>query len=263
MNNDLVSIIMPVHNEERFLRYAVSSVLSQTYDNWELLIIDDNSTDNSPNIIREYLGKDSRIKTYKNTDSTKKMPAKPRNIGISHAKGRYIAFLDADDQWLPTKLEHQLQLFSRVEDAAIVYADYKRMNMKGEISHRMVKAPLSTCYRQLLKSNVMGCLTVMYDTEKVGKQYCPMCGYDDYALWLQILRDGVKEFNPGSVEAIYRDKGASVSSNKFTDMRWQWHIYTQIEKLGILRSAYYFVHYAWHAVAKRIWLLTSAKTSLE
>lgn len=135
MNNDLVSIIMPVHNEERFLRYAVSSVFSQTYDNWELLIIDDNSTDNSPNIIREYLGKDSRIKTYKNTDSTKKMPAKPRNIGISHAKGRYIAFLDADDQWLPTKLEHQLQLFSRVEDAAIVYADYKRMNMKIGRAH--------------------------------------------------------------------------------------------------------------------------------
>lgn len=252
MPNELVSIIMPVHNEEQYLRYALSSVLNQTYQNWELLVIDDCSTDTSPMIIKEFAAKDHRIKVFRNNDPTKKIPAKPRNIGIYHATGRFITFLDSDDQWLPTKLEHQLQLFEREKEAVIVFSNYKRMNYKGKVSHHIVKAPLRTSYHELLKSNVMGCLTVMYDTNKVGKQFCPVCGYDDYALWLSILRNGSKGYNTNTVEALYRVKKRSVSSNKFRDMGWQWHIYRHNEKLPLFPSIYYFANYAVRAFCKRL-----------
>lgn len=252
MNRELVSIIMPVYNEERYLRSSISSVLSQTYTKWELLVIDDCSTDASPDIVREYTVKDPRIKLFKNTNRTYKIPAKPRNIGITNAQGRFITFLDSDDQWLPTKLEHQLQLFEQKQDAVIVYSNYKRMDAQGNISNRLVKAPKSTTYREFLKGNVMGCLTVMYDTAKVDKQYCPLCGYDDYALWLQILRKGGKAYNTNTQEALYRDKGESVSSDKIRAMKWNWHIYRRFEKLGRLSAAYYFSNYAVRAVIKRL-----------
>lgn len=252
MKNELVSIIMPVYNEERYLRSSISSVLNQTYENWELLIVDDCSTDTSPDIIKEFAEKDQRIKGFKNTSRTFKIPAKPRNVGIKNAQGRYITFLDSDDQWLPTKLEHQLQLFEQVEDAVIVYSNYKRMDTQGNISRRIVKAPSSTTYRNLLKGNVMGCLTVMYDASKVGKQYCPLCGYDDYALWLQILRRGGKAYNTNTHEALYRDKGESVSSDKIRAIKWNWHIYRRFEKLKRIPAYYYFANYAVRAVMKRI-----------
>lgn len=252
MNNELVSIIMPVYNEEKYLRSSILSVLNQTYDNWELLIVDDCSTDASPDIIKEYVEKDHRIKGLKNASRTFKIPAKPRNVGIKNAQGRFITFLDSDDQWLPTKLEHQLQLFEQNEDAVIVYSNYKRMNAQGNISNTMVKAPHSTTYRELLKGNVMGCLTVMYDAGKVGRQYCPLCGYDDYALWLQILRKGGKACNTNTHEALYRDKGESVSSDKIRAMKWNWHIYRRFEKLDCLSAYYYFTNYAIRAVIKRI-----------
>ena len=251
MNNELVSIIMPVHNEERFLRSSLSSVLYQSYKNWELLVIDDCSTDSSSDIIKEFADQDPRIRVFRNNDPTKKIPAKPRNIGISNAKGRYIAFLDSDDQWLPSKLTHQLQVFENKKDAVIVFSNYKRMDVNGHVGRHVVKAPETTTYQQLLKSNVMGCLTVMYDTQKVGKQFCPLCGYDDYALWLSILRNGNKGYNSNTVEAIYRVKRRSVSSNILTDMGWQWHIYRHNEKLGFFPSAYYFVNYVIRAIKKR------------
>lgn len=252
MDKELVSIIMPVHNEERFLASAIESAQSQTYENWELLAIDDCSTDSSADIIKAYAAKDPRVRYMQNTDQTYKMPAKPRNVGIENAKGRYIAFLDSDDLWLPTKLEHQLQVFEHEKDAVIVYANYKRMSLDGKIHRRVVKGPESTDYKKMLKSNVMGCLTVMYDSAKVGRQYCPVCGYDDFALWLQILRNGGKAYNTNTVEALYRLKGKSVSSNVLTDIGWQWNILRNNERIALLPSVYYLVNYVIRAIIKRL-----------
>ena len=252
MDKELVSIIMPVHNEEFYLRAAIDSVLDQTYPHWELLVIDDCSTDASPDIIREYVAQDSRIKSFVNDDPTKKIPAKPRNIGIANAEGKYIAFLDSDDQWLPSKLEHQLQLFDRREDAVIVFSNYRRVDCSGKEFRHIVKAPADTSYQKMLKSNVMGCLTVMYDTGKVGKRYCPVCGYDDYALWLSILRDGGKAYNTNTVEALYRIKRQSVSSDKLTSLKWQWLIYRDNENIRFFPAVYYLVNYVIRGIIKRL-----------
>lgn len=242
---------MPSHNDERYIHTAIQSVLAQTYKDWELIVVDDSSNDHTLEIIDGYCRKDPRIRTYA-TERPSGSPTLPRNIGIKNAKGRYIAFLDSDDKWLPTKLEHQVHLFQEVDDAVIVFSNYKKMDDAGQPHKRNVMAPMSTDYRRLLKGNVMGCLTIMYDTAKVGKSEFPHCGHEDYSLWLTILKSGGKAYNTNSIEAFYRIKSSSVSSNKFRAMGWQWYIYTKIEKLGYPMSVYYFVNYAVRAVIKRL-----------
>ena len=249
--DELVSIIMPLHNDELYVEGAINSVLSQSYQNWELLIIDDYSTDHSPQIIQDYSQMDRRIRLFR-TEQPSGSPTKPRNIGIENAKGRYIAFLDSDDQWLPSKLENQLMLFNNNEDAIMVFSNYKKISEDGEIHHRPIIAPSETDYYRMLKGNIMGCLSIMYDTEKVGKSYFPKCGHEDYALWLSILKKGGKAYNTNTVEALYRVKGNSVSSNKLIAMGWQWNIYRNIEKIGFVKSSYYFANYAIKALFKRM-----------
>ena len=251
MKHSLVSIIMPTYNDAHNLELSVQSVLSQTYQDWELLVVDDCSTDETSRLLERLKGRDARIKTFR-TDQASGSPTLPRNIGVEKAQGRYIAFLDSDDLWLPAKLEHQIAQFKSHQDAAIVYSNYRNMTEAGVLHRRIVKAPASADYYRLLKGNVMGCLTIMYDTEKVGKQFFPSCGHEDYALWLSMLRKGNRAYNTNTVEACYRLKNSSVSSNKFRAMGWQWHIYTEIERLGTFRSMYYFVHYAVRAVIKRL-----------
>lgn len=251
MDKELVSVIMPLHNDERYLHDSVQSVLSQSYTNWELLIVDDCSTDDSPQIVDDYCKKDSRIRRFK-TDTPSGSPTLPRNIGIQNANGRYIAFLDSDDQWLPSKLENQVMLFNSNDDAIMVFSNYKKMSEDGEKHRLSVIAPSETDYYGMLKGNIMGCLSIMYDAEKVGKNYFPRCGHEDYALWLSILKKGGKAYNTNTVEALYRVKGNSVSSNKLIAMGWQWNIYRNIEKIGMVKSSYYFANYAIKALFKRM-----------
>ena len=247
----MVSVIMPSHNDERYVRTAIQSVLSQTFTEWELIVVDDCSRDHTPEIIDEFCQIDSRVRKFA-TEQPSGSPTLPRNIGIKNAQGRYIAFLDSDDKWMPTKLEHQIDLFQKVDDAVIVFSNYKKMDDAGQPHKRNVTAPAFTDYHRLLKGNVMGCLTIMYDSEKVGKLFFPSCGHEDYSLWLTILKSGGKAYNTNSIEAFYRIKSTSVSSNKFRAMGWQWYIYTKVEKLGFLKSAYFFVNYAVRAVIKRL-----------
>lgn len=242
---------MPLHNDERYLHDSVQSVLSQSYTNWELLIVDDCSTDDSPQIVDDYCKKDGRIRCFK-TDTPSGSPTLPRNIGIQNANGRYIAFLDSDDQWLPSKLENQVSLFNSKDDAIMVFSNYKKMSEDGEMHRLSVIAPSETDYYRMLKGNIMGCLSIMYDIGKVGKNYFPKCGHEDYALWLSILKKGGKAYNTNTVEALYRVKGNSVSSNKLIAMGWQWNIYRNIEKIGLVKSSYYFANYAIKALFKRM-----------
>lgn len=244
----LVSIIMPVHNAAKYLNESISSVLLQTYLNWELLIVDDCSTDDSFSIITHYVVQDSRIRSFK-TLFPSGSPTLPRNIGVEHAQGRYIAFLDSDDAWMPDKLERQLKLFEN-EQVAIVFSDYEKMSEEGERNNRVVRAPREVDYKHLLLSNVIGCLTAIYDTEKVGKMFFPHHAHEDYILWLSILKKGYVARNTGTVAALYRVRLSSVSSNKIRVFSWQWDIYRSVEKVGFLKSVYYFVHYAYKAYRK-------------
>ena len=137
--NELVSVIMPVFNDEKNLSSAISSVITQTYENWELLIVNDGSTDQSQHIIACFAEKDERIRAF-HTDRSSGSPTKPRNIGLQHARGRYIAFLDSDDQWVSTKLEHQIALFDQNSDALVVYANYDVMKESAVLALEYLKA---------------------------------------------------------------------------------------------------------------------------
>lgn len=245
----LVSVIMPVYNAGHFLEEAIQSVIAQSYTEWELLVIDDCSTDASSTVIHSFMEKDHRIRYYK-TDNPSGSPILPRNIGIRHARGKYIAFLDSDDVWLPDKLEKQLDLFEEYEDMAIGFADYEKITEEGERNGRIVRAPAVTTYKELLKGNVIGCLTAVYDTTKVGKLFFRNHSHEDYILWLDILKRGYVARNTQTLEALYRVRGNSVSSNKLKAMTWQWSIYRNIERIGFLDSVYYFLHYACKAYWK-------------
>ena len=246
-----VSIITPCYNSEKFLTQTIESVLSQTYQDWEMLIVDDCSTDSSAQIIEKYSKTDSRIK-YLKTETRSGSPTQPRNIGIANAKGRYIAFLDSDDLWLPNKLKEQMKVFMSCNDASIVFSYYEKISEDGNRSNRIVKSPPSVTYSDLLYGNVIGCLTGVYDTHKVGKVYMKDCGHEDYIMWLEVLRKGGLAVNTNSVQALYRVRGNSVSSNKLKALNWQWNIYTKVEGISVLKSVWYFLNYACRAFVKSL-----------
>ncbi len=242
MEKPVVSVIMPCYNAEAYLPESIESVISQTFHNWELLVIDDCSTDNSAEIVRTYASKDERIRMLR-TEKPSGSATVPRNIGIQKAQGRYIAFLDADDQWFPEKLEQQLPLFEAPE-VAVVFSNYEKMDSEGKRSSRIVKAPALLTYRKLLQSNAIGNLTGIYDTEKAGKKQMPDLHHEDYAFWLSILKQGFVARNTNTVLAAYRAAGKSLSGNKFKAMAWTWKIYRREENLAFPAACYYFMHYA-------------------
>ena len=239
--NDLVSVIMPSYGSEKFISKSMDSVLLQTYDNWELIIIDDCSPDESNKIIKEYLSKDNRIKFIKLEKNSGAAVA--RNKGIEIAKGRFIAFLDSDDLWLPEKLEKQIN-FMKDNDLAFTYSSYKLIDEKDKnIGEFIIKPKIS--YSSMLKTCSVGCLTAIYDSDKLEKVYMPLIlKGQDYGTWLKILKN-IKT-TKGMIEplAIYRIRSNSLSSNKLKASAYQWKIYREIEKLDIFRSLYYFINYA-------------------
>ena len=246
----IVSIIMPCHNGEKHLRQAIDSVLAQTYQAWELLIIDDASTDGSAAVAKEYCAKDSRIKLLHTKCSTGK-PATPRNVGIEAAAGRFIAFLDCDDQWAPAKLEHQLPLFQQ-ENCAAVFSFYKKMDIEGNVRSGVVTAPAVVDFDQLLDGNCIGNLTGIYDTAKVGKVYQKEINHEDYLMWLQVLKKGFIARNTGTVEAYYRESCTSVSGSKVKALLWTWAIYRKELGLPLMASVMHFIKYAFKALGKRL-----------
>ena len=248
MTIPLVSIITPCHNASAHIADAIESVQSQTYTNWEMIICDDCSTDNSVEIIESYAAKDPRIKLYKN-DCSIKMPSKPRNIAIEAAKGDVIAFLDSDDMWLPSKLEHQLPILND-KQTAIVFSYYEKINVNNERNDRIIKSPAYTDFDKMLKSNVIGNLTGMYDVRKVGKVYNRNIHHEDYILWLDILKKGFIARSTQTVEALYRVGQQSASSNKFKTIKWQWNIIYNIEKVPFFKAVYYIFHYAYKGFKK-------------
>jgi glycosyltransferase involved in cell wall biosynthesis len=237
----LVSVITPNYNCASYIGQAVESVLAQSFQDWEMLIVDDCSTDGSDTIAAGYAKKDSRIRLYK-TPSHSGSPLVPRNLGLEKAGGRYIAFLDSDDLWLPGKLERQLALF-KDEKTAIVFSNYEKVSPGGGRSGRVVRAPATVNYRQLLKGNCIGNLTAIYDTEKTGKVSFRHPCHEDYILWLEILEKGFMAGNTNTMEALYRVRTGSVSAGKSTAAKWQWSIYRRRLKLSVPYSAYLFCFY--------------------
>lgn len=241
----LVSIITPSYNSSNFIERTIKSLLSQSYQNWELIIIDDCSTDNSCDVIQKYADQDNRIQLIKLKKNSGAAVA--RNTGIEHASGRFIAFLDSDDTWHPEKLHKQIN-FMLEHDYAFSYTQYHQVNEKGETIGYLY-FPEKTTYKNLLKTCVIGCLTAMYDTEKIGKVYFPLIRKrQDFALWLKILKMVPYAYCVPEDLASYTVRSNSISSNKFKAAQYNWHLYRNIERLSIFLSIYYFSNYIFRGI---------------
>lgn len=240
--NNLVSIITPCYSNASFIAETIESVIAQSYEDWEMIIVDDNSTDTSADIIRAYTAKDRRIKFIPLVVNSGAENA--RNTAIEAAKGRYIAFLDSDDLWLTDKLEQQLK-FMKTHHLAFTYASYQLMDENSRVWGKFI-TPTDISYHSLLKTCDIGCLTALYDSQKLGKIY--MSNTDkkgDYILWLQILKQiqitkGIK-----TPLAIYRVRKNSLSGTKIKQAMLQWRVYRNVEKLSFGKSCYYFLFYAY------------------
>jgi teichuronic acid biosynthesis glycosyltransferase TuaG len=244
----LVSILMPAYNAERYLSAAIESVLSQTYPQWELLIVNDGSTDGTQAMAERYQQQDPRIKVL--NQNVNGGIAKARNRALDEANGRYIAFLDSDDLWIPDKLEKQLA-FMTARKVSVSYGAYQRINEQGQ--HLGSVWPVQQLdYATLLKSNFIGNLTGIYDAEVLGKQYFGEFKHEDYVAWLALVKRAGKAMSINLELGSYRIYTDSTSANKFKAALWQWRIYRHSEHLSIAQSCYLMVHYFYYAVQKRL-----------
>lgn len=238
-SQSLVSIIMPSYNSEGTILESIQSVLSQTYKNWELIIVDDRSTDNTWQVIQTYADKYDNIRIYQNKENLG--AGASRNFAIKKARGRFIAFLDSDDLWTEDKLAEQIP-FMLKNNYPLTYTHYSRFNSEEELS--VVTAPEYTTYKKLMYSNVIGCLTAVYDTQALGKRYMPLIRKrQDMGLWLDILKDTPKAYCLPKPLAKYRmDSG--MTANKFSVLSYQWKFYRDVVGLSLPRSLFTFSVYA-------------------
>jgi len=243
-DEELVSIIMPCYNSAKYIADSISSVMNQTYRNFELIIIDDLSSDNSIEIINSF--DDARIKLIQLAENGG--AGVSRNKGIETAKGRFIAFLDSDDLWRPNKLEVQIN-FMLDQKCALTYSQYQKFSNAGK--GRIVIPPATVTYRELLYCNVIGCLTAIYDTQTLGKQYMPLIRKrQDMALWLKILSQYDKAQCCQEILADYRtDSG--MTQNKLNAAKHQWFFYRKELKFNFFKSSKYFIGYTIKGVLRK------------
>jgi len=246
-NTAIVSIVTPSFKSENYLGATIESVLSQSFSDWEMLIVDDCSPDNSNHLVEEYAAKDVRVKLLRLDENSG--PAVARNTAIQAAQGRYIAFLDSDDLWFPDKLEKQLA-FMKKNDVAFSYTAYEKIDENGLVVGK-VNIPAKVSYRDLLKVCSVGCLTAIYDTERLGKVYMPLIRKrQDVGLWLRILKDIQYAYGLDEVLAQYQLRADSISANKLNAAGYTWRLYRDVEKLSMPVAAYYFSHYAVNGVLR-------------
>lgn len=236
---------MPAYNSIKYISESIDSVIAQSYENWELIITDDCSTDGTRKVILNYAKKDIRIKYHFQDDNLGAGAA--RNMSISKSTGRYIAFLDSDDLWLQNKLEVQVK-FMLDNNIALSYSGYQKFGLEGKGG--VVNPPITVNYKQLLCSNVIGCLTAMYDSHLTGKRYMPLIRKrQDMGLWLDILKDIECAKAIPEVLAMYRiDSG--MTQNKFHILKHQWRFYRDVVGLSFLKSLKYFVIYSYKGFLK-------------
>ncbi|CAL2077271.1 glycosyltransferase [Tenacibaculum dicentrarchi] len=246
--NNKVSIITPSYNSEKFISETIEGILNQSYTNWELLITDDGSTDKTIDIVKEYQKKTDRIKLFQLEENGGAGIA--RNNSIKNATGRFIAFCDSDDVWKSDKLEKQLS-FMLKKDLSFTYCAYQKMDEKG-VKGAEIFPPQKTTFNSLLKTCTIGCLTAIYDTDRLGKRYMPTIRKrQDYGLWLTIFKDikhteGIYD----EVLAYYRVRSNSISSNKFKAASYHYKVLRECGEVSFIKSVYYFIYYSINGVVK-------------
>lgn len=249
MNCELVSIITPAYNCSETIKETIESVLNQTYSNWEMLIVDDCSVDDTATIIEYYAQKDSRISLIRLKEN--KGSATARNTAIRLAQGRYIALLDSDDLWKPEKLEYQLE-FMQSHNYAFTFTAYDVFRFSSEKKRKIFEVPYEINYHQYLQNSIIGCLTVMIDKEQISDFHME-CGYlEDVLTWMYYLRKGFVAYGLNENLASYRVSTTSKSGKKLKNAKRYYQCLKQQEGIGFVRRIYYHIGYVYHACKKRI-----------
>ncbi len=244
----LVSVIMPAYNAEQFVREAINSVISQTLTDWELLVIDDCSTDDTQRIVSEFAEKDSRIQLLVN--EVNMGVAKTRNRGLALCRGQYVALLDSDDYYKPDMLQKMVDCAKRTK-ADIVYCSYELVDEQGKKVCNDFIVPEQTDFEHSLVRSVITCSSVLMTCELAKNNRFPTGLYhEDIALWFQLLRDGVKACGVTEILAAYRQRSSSKSANKVKSAIRRWNVYRKHLKLPIYKSLGYIVGYAYYGIIK-------------
>lgn len=246
-----VSIIVPVYNAGSYIGETVEMVRRQTFADWELILVDDGSSDGGREKLRTLAGEEKRIRLIEKEKNGG--AALARNTGIDAARGRYVAFLDADDVWLPQKLERELA-FMEERDAAFVFSAYEFGDELARGTGKIVHVPETLTWKKALSRTVIFTSTVLLDTHRTGKELIKMPDVksEDTAAWWKILRSGYTAHGLNEVLAIYRRPARSLSSNKLEAVKRIWNLYRREEKLSLPYSIYNFVLWAFRATARRI-----------
>lgn len=251
--NELISIVIPVHNAEKYIKETLDTVIAQTWDHWELLLVLNGCEDRSEAVIRDFQQNHSDRSIRIITENEQKGAAMARNRGVNEARGRYIAYVDADDLWHPQKLEHLLG-FMKQKDAAFVYSGYEFADEWGKGTGKVVHVPEKLVYKEALKNTTIFTSTVMFDLDKLSKEQIqmPCMKSEDTALWWKILRQGYTAFGLNENLVLYRRPKKSLSSNKVEAVRRIWNLYRKAEGLSVISSAYHFCFWAVRAVHRRV-----------
>lgn len=244
-----VSVITPAYNAADYLEETVKSVQNQTFTDWEMIIVDDCSEDDTYNLAKKLSEDDSKIRVLKNKANSG--VAATRNTALDAATGEYIAFLDSDDLWLPQKLEKQV-VFMDTGQYVLTYTNYQKFNSNtGERYEKIIRAPATMTEKRIFGDTSIGCLTVMVNRNKSGTFHMPLLGHtEDNITWQGILARGHTAYRLDEVLSLYREGNSSMTSGKKKAAKQQWQTYRVYYKFSVPKSAYYFVQYAFHAVKK-------------
>jgi teichuronic acid biosynthesis glycosyltransferase TuaG len=247
VSSPAVSIVTPAYNAERFLADTIASVRAQTVGDWELLVADDCSRDGTRAVVEKVSALDARVRLIPLDRNAG--PAMARQAAVDAARGRYIAFLDSDDQWLPQKLERQLAFMQR-HGAALSFTGFRRVSIDGARLGRRIHVPARLTYHQLLGNTAIATSTAVIDRERSGPFRMVKTYYDDFALWLEITRRGFPAFGLDEDLMRYRVVGGSVSRHKGRSALMVWRTYREVERLGVARASWSFARYAVNALRK-------------
>tara|TARA_X000000950_G_C13836620_1_gene628473 strand:+ start:292 stop:1065 length:774 start_codon:yes stop_codon:yes gene_type:complete len=243
--NDLISIIMPAFNAGGYISYAIQSVINQTYSNWELIIIDNNSRDNTLEKVNKYLVINNRIKLFKSSENFG--PGNARNIGLKKSKGTYIAFLDADDFWDSEFLE-KLISFSKINNYYFVYCPYYICS--GEISKLNQVSPYANI-SNILKANPLSCLAVLIKKNKIKYKFNTLFRtHEDIDMWIKIIKSNGVAYRYNKPLAFYRQRKNSLSSKKFKNALDRWVFLRNTMKYDLFLSIYFFLSYVIYGIKK-------------
>lgn len=248
---ELISIVVPVYQAERFITETIENVQKQSYENWELLLVDDCSSDESCAVIEKKASADSRIRLIRQDKN--QGAAQARNCGIRNASGRYLCFLDSDDLWEPDKLATELA-FMREKEAGFVFTGYEFADENGKGLGKIVRVPQEITYSQALKNTTIFTSTVMIDREKIQDEdiYMPEIASEDTATWWHLLKVYGKAYGLNQNLVKYRRSANTLSSNKVEAVRRIWKLYRKQEKLNLVYSAYCMCFWALRAVLRRV-----------